>query len=146
MAVARREKWAKKAHFCGGLSVGDSLSLPAPPLYCEGKHMFRPVCPLLCTNVHADASHSPVSGTGVTAAFYKVRDFFGGDVHSRLSRRFILPSLLHHLPLDPFSLELLSSRHPRSRIAIAMHFNSRSTSRCLENPSFAPRRRTDNRQ
>jgi len=120
MAVAWREKWAKKAHFCGGLSVGDVPS----PLYCKGKHMFRPVC---SPSSHQCArGHFPVSDTGVTAAFYKVRDF-SVEMCIRIpaAPRSIFPPH-RHVPHDPFSLELLSSYHPRSCI--------RSRSRCVSIP------------
>lgn len=95
-----------------------------PPLYCEGKHMFRPVCPLFCTNVHTNVSRFPVSDTSVTGAFYKVRDSSAG-MCIRVSAFY--PFSFRHVPLDPFPLKLLSSHHPCSRIpiAIAMRFNSR---------------------
>jgi len=90
MAAAWREKWAKKAHFCGGLSVRD---VPSLPLYCKGKHMFRPVC--------SSSLHQCARGRfpffrlrHVTAAFYKVRDSSAGMCIRISTPRSILPFFL----------------------------------------------------
>lgn len=108
---AEREKWTKKSSFLRRF-IGRRRY--PPPLYCEGKHMFRPVLLLLCTNVHADATRFPVPDAGVTAAFYKVRDFSTG-MHIRISpcRDSILSPPVT-FPSIHFPLKLLSSHHPRS--------------------------------
>lgn len=78
-AVARAyrwEKWAKKAHFRGGLSAGDVLlRYIAKGSICSGQSVpfFAP------TYTRTRSPHfADVSDIGVTTAFYKVRDFATG--------------------------------------------------------------------
>jgi len=115
----------KKPHFHGGF-IGWRRSLPS---YCVVKHMFRPVCSLLCADIHTDTPHYAVSDIGVTTAFYKVR-----DSSAKMCIRISLPRF--YPPLPPLSsVPFLFIRFPssyclRARVpwcAIAMRFNFYST-------------------
>lgn len=118
-----------------------------PPLYCEGKHMFRPVCPLFCTNVHANASRFPVSDTGVTAAFYKVRDS-SARMCIRVSppRSILSPSVTSPSIHFPWSYCLRTIRalvsQSRSR-CVSIPVRYRGFARCLRN-SFCSLRSSQN--
>lgn len=126
-AVARAyrwEKWAKKAHFRGGLSAGDVLLR----YIAKGSICSASLSPFFApTYTRTRSPHfDDVSDIGVTTAFYKVRDSAAG-MRIRVPYPFyhslsLLRSFLSVFPRTRYCL-----RTPQSCTPLAMFFNFYST-------------------